>query len=85
MEKKLCETCRFYEYVGVDNCDGLESGLCHRYPPTRPPIAPENGDDVNSYPVVFEHSWCGEWGAVMGRKLRNPPRRKHYKPEVANG
>ena len=74
MKEKLCGICRFYEYVGPDNCDGLDSGLCRRYPPTCPPI--DAGDDINSFPIVFANSWCGEWGAVLGRKLKNPSRRR---------
>ncbi len=37
-------------------------GECRRFPPPMPPpTSPTIQDNPSVYPVVRQHSWCGEW------------------------
>lgn len=52
-----CATCRFMDLaVGEDDEPRME---CHRYPPV---LIGFLGDEaVQTYPTVYDASWCGEW------------------------
>lgn len=66
LNEELCRECYYYEEIG-NTLEGLESGLCHRFPPSCPPVDLFDGDFINSFPVVLSASWCGEW-----KEISNP-------------
>lgn len=56
-EQESCGNCRFMDWMSDSE------GQCLRYPPSilrpnRPGIA--SADDY-TFPIIYEHEWCGEW------------------------
>lgn len=65
MNKKRCETCKFFDPLRFDGEDD-DWGLCRRNAP-QPSLAAfadwgesREGDPIAEWPVVATVSWCGE-------------------------
>jgi hypothetical protein len=55
---ETCLSCYFWETEG-DTWDGVETGYCHRLPPTVVDDAGGPADHV----MTYNYDWCGEWKA----------------------
>jgi hypothetical protein len=59
---KFCKNCRYWVHLGngediIDDCSGLDVGMCKRLPPHPMPTSEA------VFPIVAEDSWCGEYTA----------------------
>ena len=61
MIRESCGTCRFF-FAGTTAAEPFQQagGMCRRYAPTGPAVAP-SGCSWQVFPPMSSHHWCGDY------------------------